>query len=566
MKLNEETWARVYPWLDKAQDVPAAELQEWLDRIVAEQPEVGIPLREILTQSALFEDDEFFAHPARIPADRHSRVGQQIGAYTIDTLLADGGMGEVWLAHRSDGHFEGKFAVKLLRIDTFGAKALERFKREGRLLARLIHPNIARLIDAGATSDRQPFLVLEFIDGEHIDQYCRSRSLSTRSRVQLFMDVLGAIAHAHTNLVIHRDIKPSNVLVTPEGIVKLLDFGIAKLVGPEVALEEGAQLTRVEEIALTPSYAAPEQILGEPLSTATDVYQLGVLLHVLLVGRLPQDAAAETRSERVRAAVGETPVRISDTVGGGLRKELRGDLDAIIEKSLRKRPQERYSTAAALAADLQRYLDHEPVVARAGLLAYRAKKFVRRYRGAVLSVTAVLTALTVATVVSLTQTHKIKNRARPRGSDHGLHDADVQSPGSERGTRQHGHGARDPGQVLAPNRGGRRPRAECPLGFAPGHGKHLCESGSLRAGAQSGAGGARGAPSAVRRRGSEDPRVAATDEPDSVDGRACCRRRGVAQRHAVARATGSGSAGLAHSRDAGHAGIHPFQQGPICGR
>jgi len=408
MKLNEETWARVYPWLDKAQDVPAADLQAWLARIVAEQPEVGIPLREVLTQSALLDDDEFFAHPVRIPADRPTRIGQQIGAYTIDTLLADGGMGEVWLAHRSDGHFEGKYAVKLLHVDTLGTKAIERFKREGRVLARLIHPNIARLIDAGATLDRQPYLVLEFIDGEHIDQYCRSRSLSTRARVELFMDVLGAIAHAHTNLVIHRDIKPSNVLVTAGGVVKLLDFGIAKLVGPDVALEEGAQLTRVEEIALTPSYAAPEQILGEPLSTATDVYQLGVLLHVLLAGRLPEDAAAETKSERVRAAVGETAVRISDTVGGSLRKELRGDLDAIIEKALRKRPLERYSSAAALAADLQRYLDHEPVVARAGLLAYRAKKFVRRYRGAVLSVTAVVTALTVATVFSLTQTHRIR--------------------------------------------------------------------------------------------------------------------------------------------------------------
>jgi tetratricopeptide (TPR) repeat protein len=408
MKLDEETWARVYPWLDKAQDVPAADLQEWLARIIAEQPDIGIPLREVLTQSALLGDDEFFAPPVRIPADRDSRVGQQIGAYTIDSLLADGGMGEVWLAHRSDGHFEGKFAVKLLHVDTLGTKALERFKREGRVLARLIHPNIARLIDAGATLDRQPYLVLEFIDGEHIDQYCQSRSLSTRSRVQLFMDVLGAVAHAHTNLVIHRDIKPSNVLVTPEGVVKLLDFGIAKLVGPDVALEGGTQLTRVEEIALTPNYAAPEQILGEPLSTATDVYQLGVLLHVLLVGHLPQGATAETRSQRIQAAAGEAPVRISDTVRGGLRKELRGDLDAIIEKSLRKRPLERYPTAAALAADLQRYLDHEPVVARDGLLAYRAKKFVRRYRGAVLSVTAVLAALTIATVVSLTQAHKIR--------------------------------------------------------------------------------------------------------------------------------------------------------------
>jgi tetratricopeptide (TPR) repeat protein/tRNA A-37 threonylcarbamoyl transferase component Bud32 len=408
MKLDEQTWARVYPWLDKAQDVPAAELEAWLARIIAEQPDVGIPLREVLAQGALLDDDEFFARPVCIPADRHSRVGQQIGAYTIDSLLADGGMGEVWLAHRSDGQFEGQYAVKLLHVDALSTKALERFQREARVLARLTHPNIARLIDAGATVDRQPYMVLEFIDGAHVDQYCESRSLSTRSRVRLFMDVLGAVAHAHSNLVIHRDIKPSNVLVTADGVVKLLDFGIAKLVGPDLTLEERGQLTRVEEVAMTPSYAAPEQIFGEPLSTATDVYQLGVLLHVLLIGRLPVDTVAATRSERFRAAAEENPVRMSDTVSGGLRKELRGDLDAIIEKSLRKRPHERYTTAAALSADLQRYLDHEPVLARHGLFAYRAKKFVRRYRGAVLSVTAVVIALTVATAVSLIQTHKIR--------------------------------------------------------------------------------------------------------------------------------------------------------------
>ena len=406
MKLDQATWARVYPWLEKAQDVPDAELPEWIARIVAEQPDVGIPLRDVLAQRARWDADGFLSSPLRLPADRQSRVGQQVGPYTIDTLLAEGGMGEVWLAHRSDGHFEGIYAVKLLHLDTLATKALDRFKREGRVLARLTHPNIARLMDAGATPDGQPFLILEYIDGAHVDHYCESHALGTRDRVRLFLDVLAAVAHAHTRLIIHRDIKPSNVLVTAAGNVKLLDFGIAKLVDPDLKPEERGQLTRIDEIALTPSYAAPEQILDEPLSTATDVYQLGVLLHVLLVGRLPLGKVDATRSERVRAALGETPVRMSDAVKGVLQKELRGDLDAIVEKSLRKRPQERYSTAAALSADLQRYLEHEPVTARAGLFAYRAKKFVRRYRGAVLSVAAVLASLIVATVVSVVQLHR----------------------------------------------------------------------------------------------------------------------------------------------------------------
>jgi len=407
MKLDEATWARIFPWLDKAQDVPAAELPTWLAKLVADQPDVGIPLRDVLTQDGLSDDGDFFAPALNLPSDPPSRAGLTVGAYRIDSLLAVGGMGEVWLAHRSDGRFEGRYAVKLLHLGMLGGKALDRFKREGRLLARLTHPHIARLIDAGATPEGQPFLVLEYIEGEHIDRFCEARALSTQSRVRLFLDVLAAVAHAHTSLVIHRDIKPSNVLVTADATVKLLDFGIAKLAGPDWTSEERGQLTRIEEVAMTPDYAAPEQILHEPLSTATDVYQLGVLLHVLLAGRLPLGNKAATRSAQVRAAVGESSVRMSEATGGSLRKALRGDLDAIVEKALRTRPHDRYPTAAALAADLERYLEHEPVSARAGIFAYRARKFVRRYRTAVLGVGSALACLTVATVVSLNQTHRI---------------------------------------------------------------------------------------------------------------------------------------------------------------
>jgi serine/threonine-protein kinase len=283
MKLDQETWAVVFPLLEESQDVPTEELGPWLERITAERPDVGPTLRTLVMERQQLDAQEFLEQPFRFPADKPSRLQQRVGAYTIESLLGRGGMGEVWLAHRSDGHFKGLFAVKFLDLTAPAANALERFRREGRMLARLTHPNIARLIDAGVTPDGQPYLVLEYVGGEPIDRYCDAHALGLEARVRLFLDVTAAVAHAHTNLIVHRDIKPSNVLVTSEGEVKLLDFGIAKLVGNDLALEDQSMATRIEDIALTPDYAAPEQILGEPPSTATDVYQLGVLLHVLLV-------------------------------------------------------------------------------------------------------------------------------------------------------------------------------------------------------------------------------------------------------------------------------------------
>ena len=212
--------------------------------------------------------------------------GKQVGAYTIDRLLGSGGMGEVWLASRSDGRFEAQCAIKFLTASAAQPKLVERFRYEAALLARLGHPHIARLLDAGATTDGRQFLVLEYVDGMHIDEYCKLNALPVRARVRLFLDAVAAVAHAHTHLIVHRDLKPSNVLVTRDGTVKLLDFGIAKLLDPEQTPGDGTT-TRVEEIAVTPEYAAPEQLLGDMTSTATDVYQLGMLLYVLLAGRHP---------------------------------------------------------------------------------------------------------------------------------------------------------------------------------------------------------------------------------------------------------------------------------------
>ncbi len=373
-----QLWARIFPFLDQAHDIPTHELESWLAGIAAQDPDIEPPLRALLTQR--FRDGpeaDFLEIPFKFLPAPPPLLGQRVGAYAIDSLLGRGGMGEVWLAHRSDGRFEGLFAVKFLEAISPAAVSLDRFIREGRLLARLAHPNIARLIDAGVMPGGRPYLVLEYVKGEHIDQFCASHSLDLQARVGLFLNVLAAVAHAHSNLIVHRDIKPSNVLVTSTGEVKLLDFGVAKLLAADFADTKEAAATRTEDAALTPAYAAPEQILGEPPSTATDVYQLGVLLHVLLVGRLPFAALGSTRAEHIRAALDETPARLSDHSSGPARKVLRGDLDAILAKALRKRPTERYTIhhrgrprrgSAALP------LDHEPVLAREGALAYRAGK------------------------------------------------------------------------------------------------------------------------------------------------------------------------------------------------
>jgi eukaryotic-like serine/threonine-protein kinase len=402
--LDAQEWATIDPFLDQALELSGVERDDYIARLALEHADIARVLRELLADRDLLESQGFLEQPV-MALTEESLVGQQVGAYTIDSLLGRGGMGEVWLAHRSDGRFEGRFAVKFLDSYATSPLALDRFRREGRLLARLSHPHIARLIDAGVTLGGRPYLVLEYIDGERIDGYCDSHSLGVEARVRLLLDVLSALAHAHSNLVVHRDIKPSNVLVTKEGVAKLLDFGVGKLLHAEADpdTDDGSVPTRLEDSALTPEYAAPEQFLGEPASTATDVYQLGVLMFVLFSGRLPIATQGTTRAERIRAALDTEPLRLSAAAARESRSALRGDLDAIVSKALRKQPQERYVTAAAMADDLKRYLGNEPVAARANLLGYRMRKFVLRYRAAVIGTSAAMVALIVATGFALIQ-------------------------------------------------------------------------------------------------------------------------------------------------------------------
>jgi serine/threonine-protein kinase len=338
--------------------------------------------------------------------------GGRIGNYTIERLLGRGGMSEVWLARRSDGRFEAQCAIKLLDARFPQEKLAERFSREGQVLARLAHPNIARLLDAGTTADDKRFLVLEYVDGDRIDRYCDSRGLDVDARIRLFLDAVLAVAHAHSNLVVHRDLKPSNVLVTCDGTVKLLDFGIAKLIGGQGPAGDASTNTHVDEIVLTPEYAAPEQLLGELPSTATDVYQLGMLLCTLLVGRHPLQTL-RTRADRIKAALAGRVPRASDLATGALRRKLRGDLDAIIAMALLTDPSRRYQTAATLHDELLRYLKREPVVARVGTSFYATRKFIARHRLAVAATTVVSVSMCAALAFALSQA-RIASQERDR--------------------------------------------------------------------------------------------------------------------------------------------------------
>jgi eukaryotic-like serine/threonine-protein kinase len=315
-------------------------------------------------------------------------------------------MGTVWLARRSDGRFEGTAAVKLLNLALLDPVGSARFRREGSVLARLDHPNTARLLDAGVSDGGQPYLVLEHVEGERIDHWCDAHRLTPEQRLRLFLDVLAAVAHAHANLIVHRDLKPSNILVTDAGMVKLLDFGIAKLLEDETGAD-ATTLTDLGGRALTPEYAAPEQIAGGSITTATDVYALGVLLYLLLAGRHPTGEGSRTTAEHLQGILDTEPPRLSTaatrfeqrgTSRDRLRRLYAGDLDNIVAKALKKRPAERYTTVVAFADDLRRYLAHEPVSARADSFTYRAGKFLRRNRLSVAASGAIALALAGAGV------------------------------------------------------------------------------------------------------------------------------------------------------------------------
>jgi eukaryotic-like serine/threonine-protein kinase len=325
-------------------------------------------------------------------------------------------MGSVWLADRADGRYEGHVAIKFLRADLFGSGSGSRFAREGQILGRLSHPHIARLLDAGLRDGVQPYLVLEYVEGQPIDRYCQQHGLDTAARVRLFLDVLAAVAHAQSRLILHRDLKPGNVLVTAAGEVKLLDFGIAKLLDDASQGVDGAGATAVTQVAgsaYTPQFAAPEQVQLADVTTATDVYALGVMLYLLLSGRHPTALDTQTRLDHLKAVVEVEPRRLSSAAAASAdpaiarqARLLKGDLDTIVAKALKKKPADRYANAQALADDLRRWLAHEPIGARPDSRLYVLGRFVRRHRLAVAMGSLAVLALAGLTAESLRQARR----------------------------------------------------------------------------------------------------------------------------------------------------------------
>ena len=417
-RATPELIAALDPLLDRALVLGADERVAWLTDLRERDPELAAELERLLAAEGELDRSGFLSRehaPENAPAS--GLAGMRVGAYTIERPLGQGGMGTVWLARRSDGRFEGTAAVKLLHLALLDRVGAERFRREGMLLGRVNHPNIARLLDAGLTEAGQPYLLLERVEGERIDRHCDSLRLAPAERLKLFLDVLAAVGHAHANLIVHRDIKPSNILVTADGTVKLLDFGIAKLVAEETTGADTTGLTEQGGVALTPEYAAPEQVRGGPVTTATDVYALGVMLYQLLSGRHPTGEASRSSAEHLRAITETEPRRLSSAVLPGaageretraeqaqargstperLRRLYLGDLDNIVAKAIRKDSAERYATVSAFADDLRRYLAHEPVSARPDSIQYRASKFIRRHRAALTVAGAIAAGLILA--------------------------------------------------------------------------------------------------------------------------------------------------------------------------
>jgi eukaryotic-like serine/threonine-protein kinase len=414
--INPERWRVLSPYVDQALDIAAEDRPAWLNELSARDPVLAADLRLILAQHDQVRHSQFLECAVLQPqtAPSASLAGQVIGPYRLISHLGQGGTGSVWLAERCDGRFEGRAAVKLLNISLVGRAGEQRFRREGNILARLRHPRIAHLIDAGVSPAGQPYLVLEHVDGKRIDEYCDDRALSIEPRLQLFLDVLDAVAHAHANLIVHRDLKPANVLVSTEGEVKLLDFGIAKLIERDAwgSSTTGGALTREGGAVLTPEFAAPEQLSGGGITIATDVYALGVLLYLLLTGRHPVRHSNASPAALIKSILEEDAPRPSDVAPGKWNRALRGDLDTIVAKAMKKFPAERYSSVTAMADDLRRMLRHEPISARPDTVGYRAARFVRRHSAAVATVSAGAALLSGLIVVHTTRLAAERDRAQ----------------------------------------------------------------------------------------------------------------------------------------------------------
>jgi serine/threonine-protein kinase len=424
--MTPELWERVEEVFARVLASPAHERGRLLDELSAGDAAVRREAEELLAEQGsdpgLLDAPTAWLFEADVAAEREH---DNIGPYVILRTLGRGGMGQVYLAERVAADFRQTVALKVVRRGLDTDDILARFRNERQILARLEHPNIARLLDVGATERGRPYFVMEYVDGVPVREYCDRERLTLAARLRLFQTICAAVQHAHRNLIVHRDIKPQNILVTGEGVPKLLDFGIAKILGSGEG-DVTAGVTRTEARVLTPEYSAPEQIRGDPITTACDVYALGMLLYVLLAGRHPY-GSPQTRAELEGLALDVDPSPPSDAVSHGadadaiaaaraatvaqLRHQLQGDLDTIVLRALRKEPEARYASALSLSDDIERHLTGLPVHARAPTTRYRIRKFVARNRLPVAAVTTFVLVLAASTAVALYQAGRIREES-----------------------------------------------------------------------------------------------------------------------------------------------------------
>ena len=423
--MTPDSWRQVRQILEQALELTAARRPAYLESACAGNTALR---REVETLIAADEQagTGFLAGNAveasttlAAPEEPVSLAGARIGPYQIVEEIGHGGMGTVYRAVRADDQYRKQVAIKVVRAGLGDEFRVHRFRAERQILANLDHANIARLLDGGTTEDGRPYVVMEYIEGQSIDEYCDQRKLAVAERLNLFRTVCSAVAYAHQRLVIHRDIKPANILVTKDGEPKLLDFGIAKILDSE---DSGAEQTVTVMRLMTPEYASPEQVRGEPITTASDVYSLGIVLYGLLTGQRPYGRASRVARDIVQAVIETEPEKPSasitradtataqiasetrDEVPEKLQRRLRGDLDNIVLKALRKEPERRYASVEQFSEDIRRHLEGLPVIARPDTFFYRSSKFVRRHKAGVAAAIVVLLTLVVGLAVTVHET------------------------------------------------------------------------------------------------------------------------------------------------------------------
>ncbi len=410
--MTEHGWQDVKEIFLNALEKDAEERESFLDEVCNGDGSQRAELESLLKSH--FEVEGFIETPAfkigEVFDGGTVARDQQFGNYTIIREIGVGGMGAVFLAKRSDGEFDQMVAIKIVRQAIAESHLIDRFKRERQILAPLNHPNIARLLDGGVSQNGQPFLAMEYVEGDTITRFSEQQDLSIREKIILFLKVCSAVSYAHRNLIVHRDLKPNNILVTADGEPKLLDFGLAKLL--DASLNSDAEQTQTAFRALTPAYASPEQLRGEPITTASDIYSLGVVLFELLTGERPLKTDGKSLEEIIRTATEFEPTLPSRSTPSGA--QLKGDLDNIALTALRREPERRYRSVEQFSDDLERYLDGRPVSARPNTFRYRASKFVQRNRIVVAAASLILAIITVGvgtTIWQARQTRKEKEKA-----------------------------------------------------------------------------------------------------------------------------------------------------------